>query len=231
MNHRNTGRWADRLVMIICAAVIAAVIAVDIAATVITASAATLPIAGYSAQITRQVIENATLPTAGISAQVTEWLADEPESVENDIPAVSEPLEASVMSDESTEIEEDIEPMGAEVDDDEMYLLARLIYAEAGSIRDDECLYAVGSVVLNRMADPDYPDTMWGVIYQTSPTLQYQCTGDGHINWEPDERCLEIAEDLLRFGSTIPADVVYQSEFPQGSGAWKRFGNVVFSYK
>ncbi|MCD8295838.1 MAG: cell wall hydrolase [Clostridia bacterium] len=226
MNHKNTGRWADRLVMIICTAVIAAVITVDIATTIITASAATLPLAGISAEVSRMAIENATLPTAGISAQVTEWLADEPESVENDIPEVSEPLE--VVPDP---IEEDMEPMGNDVDFDEMYLLARLIYAEAGSVKDDECLYAVGSVVLNRMADPDYPDTMWGVIYQTYPTLQYQCTEDGHINWEPDERCLEIAEDLLRFGPTIPADVVYQSEFLQGSGVWKRFENVVFSHK
>ena len=45
-------------------------------------------------------------------------------------------------------------------------LLAALIYCEAGNSSYD-CMLAVGSVVLNRVNSPYYPDTITGVIYQS----------------------------------------------------------------
>lgn len=117
------------------------------------------------------------------------------------------------------------------VDDEELMLLARLIYAEAGSVKDDKCLYYVGSVVLNRMSDRDFPDTMHEVIYQTKPTIQYGCTIDGNIDKEPDERCIEIAEELLINGSWLPADVVYQGEAVRGSGVFDQIEGILFCYK
>lgn len=114
---------------------------------------------------------------------------------------------------------------------EDIYLLASLIHAEVGSVPDDECLYACGSVVLNRMASEEFPDTLEGVIYQSEPTVQYACTIDGNLDKEPDDRCLEIAEELLHTKSRLPEDVVYQAEFEQGSGVYKRFENVVFCYR
>ena len=53
-----------------------------------------------------------------------------------------------------------------EIDPTELLYLASLIHAEAGN-QDLWGKLLVGSVVLNRMADPAYPDTMHGVIYQS----------------------------------------------------------------
>lgn len=125
--------------------------------------------------------------------------------------------------------EEPLEP--DPVNEGERELLAHLIYAEAGGVESDACLYYVGSVVLNRMKDKDFPDTMREVIYQTEPTLQYACIVDGNINKQPDARCYEVAEALLKYGSVAPEGVVYQAEFKQGSGIWKEVDGVTFSYK
>lgn len=116
------------------------------------------------------------------------------------------------------------------VNQDDLELLARLIHAEVGCIQDDECLYYCGSVVLNRVAAGDFPDTIREVIYQNEP-VQYACTIDGNINEEPTEREYEIAADILRHGSYIPSNVIYQSEFTQGSREYKRFENVIFCYR
>ena len=123
---------------------------------------------------------------------------------------------------------EPVQPENPTVEE-EIELLARLINAEVGNVKDDDCLYACGSVVLNRVKAKDFPDTIYGAIYQDKPTIQYACTVDGNIDKDPTDRSMEIAEDLLRNGTTIPEDVIYQAEFRQGSGIWKRYKNVVFS--
>ena len=108
-------------------------------------------------------------------------------------------------------------------------LLAHLIMGEAGDSRiSDEHLYYVGSVALNRVADDDFPNTLKEVIYQKG---QYACTDDGNFDKEPTDRCWEIAQELLDKGSILPDSVVYQSEFEQGSGVYKKIGNTYFCYK
>ena len=50
---------------------------------------------------------------------------------------------------------------------DDLFLLARLIYIEAGDMRcSDEQRMCVGEVVMNRVASPEYPDSLEAVIYQ-----------------------------------------------------------------
>lgn len=117
------------------------------------------------------------------------------------------------------------------IDQGELELLARLLHAEVGCVKDDECLYYCGSVVMNRVTADDFPDTIKEVIYQSNPDIQYACTIDGNIEQQPTEREYEIAEDILRNGSYIPEDVIYQSEFKQGSRVYKVFENVYFCYR
>ena len=88
--------------------------------------------------------------------------------------------------------------------------------------------YGVGSVVLNRVEDECFTDTLYNVIYQKG---QYQCTWDGNINKTPDERAYRIAMDLLNNGSIFPSDVVYQAEFKQGSGVYSKIQNIYFCHK
>lgn len=114
------------------------------------------------------------------------------------------------------------------IDKEDLELLAHLIFAEAGSDWcKDEMLYGVGSVVLNRIASEYYPNNMYDVIYQRG---QYACTWNGHIKKEPNERAYRIAEDLLRNGSTLPENVLFQAQFKQGDGVYVKIQNMYFCY-
>ena len=94
--------------------------------------------------------------------------------------------------------------------DEDLYVLSHIISAEAGNC-GEEMLIAVGSVVLNRVADERFPDTIKEVVFQTEPTLQYSPIRDGSYEKEPTDDALEVAEFLLENGSQLPADVIYQS--------------------
>ena len=124
----------------------------------------------------------------------------------------------------------------------EVQLLAATVYAEAGS-ESDEMQQGVVSVILNRVASPDYPNTIEGVIYEKEP-IQYECTINGALNrykgiyvdngdykdsdWDSLERCLENTEKVLANGTTLPPDVVYQAEFKQGSYIYSKVGSTYF---
>lgn len=112
---------------------------------------------------------------------------------------------------------------------DEVEMLAHLINGEAGaSWCSDTTRYYVGSVVLNRVNHPEFPDTIAGVIWQSG---QYACTWDGNYDLTPSDRCYEIARDLLENGSWLPADVVFQANFSQGSGVYDYIDGVYFCYR
>ena len=81
--------------------------------------------------------------------------------------------------------------------DEDLYVLSHIISAEAGNCQR-EMMIGVGSVVLNRVASDDFPDTIYEVVFQRDPSLQY-----GPIE--------EVAEYLLKEGSQYPEDVIYQS--------------------
>lgn len=107
--------------------------------------------------------------------------------------------------------------------------LAHLLNGEAGATYcSDELIYYVGSVVLNRVEDEDFPNTIKEVVFQKG---QYQCTWNGLYDLEPSERCWRIAFDLLENGSVLPDYVIWQAEFPQGAGYYCKEQNMYFSTK
>lgn len=107
-------------------------------------------------------------------------------------------------------------------------LLARVVNAEAGSSwLTDEHQRAVASVVLNRVADSRFPNTLRGVVYQSG---QYACTWNGMINRTPTQRAIDNARYVLENGVTIPANVVFQAQFRQGRGVWKYIQGHYFCY-
>ena len=139
-----------------------------------------------------------------------------------------EAIRARMMTEGVSTIEEDISNV-IEVESEKKYLLARLVYAEAGS-ESDEHQQAVASVVLNRMNSDKFPDSIDEVIYQRSP-LQYACIEDGNIDKIPDERAIKNAYYIWDNGSILPDNVLYQAEFKQGSGVYKQIGNTYFCYE
>ena len=75
----------------------------------------------------------------------------------------------------------------------DIYLLARLVHGEA---RGEPYIgkVAVAAVVLNRVKDPRFPNTIAGVIYQP---LAFTAVSDGQINLTPDEESLRAARDAM----------------------------------
>lgn len=105
-----------------------------------------------------------------------------------------------------------------EVSQDDLYLLANVMYYEVGCFADDEqgeeILKLAGSVVINRVNSPLYPNTIHDVIYQKG---QYaKCTLKQFGTRELPQKVYVWAEDLLRNGSIAPANLLYQAQFKQG---------------
>lgn len=73
------------------------------------------------------------------------------------------------------------------------YLLAKIIYAEArGESYTGQV--AIAAVVLNRVKDSRFPNTVSGVIYQP---WAFTAVNDGQINLEPNAKAYQAADDAL----------------------------------
>ena len=123
---------------------------------------------------------------------------------------------AEARAEKVAEMELDYPP----VDFEELWLLSKIIYAEAGSNwLDMEWKMAVGEVVLNRMASPEFPDTMREVLEQPG---QYYGRGSRYFeNLRPSPACVEAARRLLE-GERVLGEpgVVFQSNYRLGSGVF-----------
>ena len=117
-----------------------------------------------------------------------------------------------------TEAETEIVETEAAYSESDLYLLSHLICGEVEGC-DRQMKTYVGSVVLNRVADSRFPDNLHDVIYQNNP-LQYSCTVDGNFEKEPGEETIDVAKFLLKNGSQLPPDVIFQAEFKQGTGTY-----------
>jgi len=106
-----------------------------------------------------------------------------------------------------------------EYTEEELKLLATVMYAEAG-ICDDKELYRVGNVVLNRVNDDSgqFEDTIKGVIYQEG---QFTSVGGKQWNIGPTERELEIAKDVLEGARILPSNTYW---FSKGH----RYGDIYY---
>lgn len=100
--------------------------------------------------------------------------------------------------------------------EEDLYILAHVLSGEAQNCPDEEQLY-VGSVVLNRRLNPQFPNTIKGVVFQKG---QYACTWDGNYYREPTERNWANAKKLLEEGSVLPSNVIWQSSKKQGKGVY-----------
>ncbi len=104
------------------------------------------------------------------------------------------------------------------VDFRELWLLSKIIEAEAGSgWLGLEWKMSVGEVVINRVSSPEFPDSIEEVIYQTG---QYWAVKSGIIDSiRPSPASVEAARLLLE-GKRVIGDesVVFQSNFNLGSG-------------
>ena len=124
-----------------------------------------------------------------------------------------------------------------EVDFDDLYLLARLVESEAGN-ESYETKMMVASVVMNRVADSRFPNSIREVIYQKG---QFEVTarkvnGVLMIDREPSLDSLRAANDILNKGSILPSNILvfYQKGVDEGWVTSRTThlisGNTVFAY-
>ena len=108
---------------------------------------------------------------------------------------------------------------------EELEALALVIYQEAGGDNcSDETRLMVGTVVLNRVADDRYPDTIAEVAAEYKQYGRLYWTG---LVWPERaglaqeahavKRAYDCATQLLDGYRALPVDVIYQAEFPQGA--------------
>lgn len=147
------------------------------------------------------------------------------------MPVLEDPAQFYVKAAETAETQgpdtpEEESEKQHEYTDAELEMLACVIYQEAGGdAASDECRYMVGDIVLNRIADDRYPNTMEGVLTEKFQYGAFYWTG---IRW-PDraystgeaaavQRAYEIALALLEgtHSKLYGAGYIFQAEFVQG---------------
>lgn len=104
----------------------------------------------------------------------------------------------------------------------DLMLLSKIIYAEAGSEwLSDEWKMCVGEVVMNRVASPEFPNSIEAVLTQPG---QYYGSGSTYFNRIiPSARCTQAAVRLLSGERLMDSTVVFQANFRQGSGTCLSF--------
>ena len=89
-------------------------------------------------------------------------------------------------------------------DADDLYWLSRIIYAESGN-QSLEGKIAVGNVVLNRVASPLFPNTVYDVLFQRN---QFTPASSGSINRTPTAECV-VAAKLCLDGANTAGSALY----------------------
>ena len=98
---------------------------------------------------------------------------------------------------------------------DDLLLLSRVLDAMAGSDwLTDDFRMCVGEVVLNRVASPEFPDTLYDVVYQRG---QYTVVNTARFSTiVPRRECVDCALRLLLGERHMVPAVVYQADYLQG---------------
>lgn len=113
--------------------------------------------------------------------------------------------------------------------DEDIRVLATAVYYEAGQTSEQLRQY-VAQVVVNRMNDKRFPNTITGVITQPGQYAGKYATAEatqkikdkdeanGTFYWYA---CVSSAKMALMGKVDMPSNVLYQANFTQGSGVWK----------
>ncbi|MNZ79203.1 Spore cortex-lytic enzyme precursor [compost metagenome] len=105
------------------------------------------------------------------------------------------------------------------VNQHELDLLARIIYAEARG-ESYKGQVAVGAVVMNRLASDDFPNTIKGVIEQP---LAFTAVDDGQYYLVPDATAYQAALDAVRgYDPTNGAIYYFNPDTATSDWIWSR---------
>ena len=93
---------------------------------------------------------------------------------------------------------------GMAYDGDTLYWLSRIIHAESGN-QPLEGKIAVGNVVMNRVNDPRFPDTIYEVLFQKN---QFSPAASGSIYRDPNWESV-VAAKLVMDGAQVLPDALF----------------------
>lgn len=96
--------------------------------------------------------------------------------------------------------------------------LSRIIYAESNT-EPFEGKIAVGNVVLNRVRSEEFPNTVYGVIFDRKYGTQFTPVANGTIYNTPTEMCV-IAAKICLDGYTLSDSVLYFMDAEAASTMW-----------
>ncbi len=88
-----------------------------------------------------------------------------------------------------------------------IYWLSRIIEAEASG-EPYKGKVAVGEVILNRVKSNDFPNTIWGVIFDDNFGIQFEPVSNGTIYNTPSSDSISAAKDALS-GSNYVGECLY----------------------
>lgn len=93
----------------------------------------------------------------------------------------------------------------------EIKLLAAAMELENGC-NSDLCLMLTGSVILNRVLSPEWPDTVYGVLHQKGQYAEWTLR---HLDTvKVSERTMSLALKLVTCGS-LDNEIIFQSMHPE----------------
>ena len=105
-------------------------------------------------------------------------------------------------------------------------LLAKIIWVEArGEPREGQ--QAIAEVVLNRMASPDFPDTVRAIVYSDNqfPSVEFLDRAS------PNQTQYDAIEDALEGPYILPENVVHFATYPVNDLLWGKIGGHYFCYQ
>lgn len=109
---------------------------------------------------------------------------------------------------------------------EEIRLLARVVWVEARG-ESAEGQQAVAEVVLNRMHDGDFPDTLKGVVYAEGQFRSVAYLDDA----EPTQAQYEAIERAIYGPYVLPEGVVHFATYAATNNVWGKIGGHTFCYQ
>ncbi|MFR1516114.1 cell wall hydrolase [Evtepia gabavorous] len=117
----------------------------------------------------------------------------------------------------------------AQYSDEDIRILTTTVFHEAGHTTEQLRQY-VAQVVLNRVADSRFPDTVKGVITQPGQySTKYATVEAANAIQATDSKngtyyygiCEDSVKAAMMGQVEMPSNVLYQANFSQGKGVWK----------
>ena len=188
------------------------------------------------------IVKGSTFVSSGgsLSSPDTSEMTSVSEEQSQPIVIPTESLEDPPETTQSLQIEEIAVPEHKPVynyTEEELDLLARLIYSEGG-IESYDTQLKIGSVVMNRVDDPYFPNTIREVIYQKNQFSVTFTKLDGviMIDRPADEEAKKAALEILTYGSVLPpkVQVFYEKSITTGwissRETYGTFDHTTFAY-